>query len=187
MTTLSKRGRAAAAMSSLFCLCIATGAARAVEYPIGKPEHAGGMEVAAVYLQPVTMAPEGVMRPAAASDIHLEADIHALAGNENGFAEGMWMPYLTVEYTLTKEGEDKTLAGRLMPMVADDGPHYGANVKLMGPGKYTLEFKVAPPTADPSSKFGRHTDRETGVAPWFKPFTTHYEFVFAGTGKKGSY
>ncbi|WP_042688393.1 iron transporter, partial [Candidatus Glomeribacter gigasporarum] len=35
--------------------------------------------------------------------------------------------------------------------------------------------------------FGRHTDKETGVGPWFKPFQAEYEFVFAGIGKKGGY
>lgn len=181
------RASAAAVISSLSFLCLAPQAAHAIEYPIGKPQNGGGMEVGAVYLQPIAMAPEGMMRPAADSDIHLEADIHALADNPNGFAEGEWMPYLVVNYTLKKEGDEKTLSGRMMAMVASDGPHYGDNVKLMGPGKYTLDLEVQPPTADPMSHFGRHTDKETGVADWFKPFTTHYEFVFAGVGKKGAY
>ena len=30
-------------------------------------------------------------------------------------------------------------------------------------------------------------DKETGVAPWFKPFEINYEFTFAGIGKKGGY
>ena len=72
-----------------------------------------------------------------------------------------------------------------MPMVASDGPHYGDNVKLMGPGKYKLQVTVAPPGAQ--GHFGRHVDKETGVAPWFKPFNATYEFTYAGTGKKGGY
>ena len=40
--------------------------------------------------------------PADKADIHLEADIHAVEDNPNGFAEGDWIPYLTVEYTVTK-------------------------------------------------------------------------------------
>ena len=35
--------------------------------------------------------------------------------------------------------------------------------------------------------FGRHVDKETGVGPWFKPFTIEYDFTFAGIGKKGGY
>ncbi len=61
-------------------------AALALEYPIGTPKSLAGMEVAAVYLQAVEMEPEGHMRKATESDIHLEADIHALANNPNGFA-----------------------------------------------------------------------------------------------------
>ena len=66
--------------------------ALAIEYPIGVPQQRAGMEIAAVYLQPVEMEPEGHMRKASDSDIHLEADIHALANNPNGFEEGAWIP-----------------------------------------------------------------------------------------------
>ena len=34
-----------------------------------------------------------------------------------------------------------------MPMVANDGPHYGDNIKLMGPGKYHLKYTVYPPNS----------------------------------------
>ncbi len=164
-----------------------TVSAVAAEYPIGKPVEQAGMEIAAVYLQPIEMAPAGMMRPAKDSDIHLEADIHAIADNPNGFSEGSWMPYLVITYELQKKGSDKVIKGPLMPMVANDGPHYGDNVKLDGPGKYSLTFSISAPSADPMNHFGRHIDKETGVADWFKPFTVHYEFVYAGTGKKGGY
>ncbi|ARP85923.1 iron transporter [Bordetella genomosp. 9] len=163
------------------------GTASAAEYPIGKPTEKGGMEIGAVYLQPIEMDPPGIMRPAKDSDIHLEADIHATADNPTGFPEGEWMPYLVVKYELQKVGSDKVQKGTLMPMVANDGPHYGENVKLEGPGKYKLKYSISPPTADAHSHFGRHIDKETGVGPWFKPFELDYEFVYAGTGKKGGY
>jgi uncharacterized protein involved in high-affinity Fe2+ transport len=166
---------------------VLSGAAMAAEYPIGKPVDKGGMEIGAVYLQPIEMDPPGVMRAAKDSDIHLEADIHATAGNPTGFPEGEWMPYLVVNYELQKEGSQNVQKGMLMPMVANDGPHYGDNVKLEGPGKYRVKFTVQPPTADKMSHFGRHVDKETGVGPWFDSFTLDYEFVFAGTGKKGGY
>lgn len=51
----------------------------AAEYPIGQPSEQNGLEIAAVYLQPVQMEPAGMMREAKDSDIHLEADIHATA------------------------------------------------------------------------------------------------------------
>ena len=160
----------------------------AKEYPIGKAKavEAAGMEVGAVYLQPIEMDPPGMMRDAKDSDIHLEADIKALKGNKNGYAQGDWIGYLVVKYELTKEGGE-TQKGDMMPMVADDGPHYGDNVKLQGPGKYKLKVTVAPPSADPHTHFGRHIDKETGVGPWFSPFTVEYDFTFAGIGKKGTY
>src|ERR1700742_3700092 len=169
---------------------IATAAAfpaMAAEYPIGKQHIEGGMEIGAVYLQPVTMEPEGMMRKASDSDVHLEADIHAVKKNPTGFAEGDWMPYLQVHYELTKPGSDYNQKGDLMPMVADDGPHYGDNVKLAGHGKYHLKLIAEPRTRSGHMAFGRHVDKETGVGPWFKPFTIEYDFPFAGIGKKGGY
>jgi len=162
-------------------------AAGAKEYPIGKPKTLNGMEVAAVYLQPIEMDPPGLMRAAAESDVHLEADIKAVKGNVNGFPEGDWLPYLVVHYELARLDTDWTAKGDLMPMVANDGPHYGDNVKLMGPGKYKLTLTVLPPSENAHAHFGRHVDKETGVGPWFKPFSVDYEFTFAGTGKKGAY
>lgn len=164
--------------------------AAALEYPIGTPRNLAGMEIAAVYLQPIEMEPEGMMAKALETDIHLEADIHALANNAHGFPEGSWIPYLVVKYELTKQGGSDKIAGELLPMVASDGPHYGDNVKLKGPGKYKLKYRIAPPSADPHNPhnhFGRHTDRLTGVRPWFKPFEVEYEFTFVGIGKKGGY
>ena len=160
----------------------------ALEYPIGQPQQRVGMEIAAVYLQPVAMEPEGMMRKASESDVHMEADIHALANNTNGFAEGAWIPYLQVKYEITKLNDKATISGDFMPMVASDGPHYGDNVKLAGPGRYRVKFLVSPPSAHDGGKhFGRHTDRQTGVRPWFKPFEVEYEFTYAGIGKKGGY
>lgn len=165
----------------------ASSAVLAKEYPIGKPHQVGGMEVAAVYLQPVEMEPPGMMRAAKDSDVHLEADIKAMKDNKNGYAEGDWVGYLGVKYELTKAGSTEILKGDLMPMVANDGPHYGDNVKLLGPGKYTLKLTVAPPSENTHVHFGRHVDKETGVGPWLKTFTVQYEFTYAGTGKKGAY
>lgn len=164
---------------------IFTSTAYATETPIGKPIKYAGMEVGAVYLQPVEMMPKGMMNPVDKSDIHLEADIHATQDNVNGFQEGWWIPYLGVSYTLTKAGDPKVLKGTLMPMTANDGPHYGDNVKLMGAGKYHLRFDITPP--DYKGEFGYHVDKETGVKPFFKKCVTEYDFVYAGTGKKGGY
>lgn len=164
--------------------------AAALEYPIGTPKNLAGMEIAAVYLQPIEMEPEGMMKKVSESDIHLEADIHALANNANGIPEGFWVPHILVKYELNKVGANEVIKGDMMPMVASDGPHYGDNVKLKGPGKYKLKFTVYPPSAKENpagNMFGRHTDRATGVRPWFKPVEAEYEFTYAGVGKKGGY
>lgn len=175
------RGAAAVAVAGTACV------AMAAEYPIGKQQIQGGMEIGAVYLQPITMEPEGMMRKASDSDIHLESDIHAVKDNPTGFAEGDWMPYLQVHYELTKPGSSYDQKGDLMPMVANDGPHYGDNVKLAGPGKYHLKLIIEPPMQTGHMAFGRHVDKETGVGPWFRPITLEYDFPFAGIGKKGGY
>lgn len=182
MTTMSRIGWMGALL-----LAGAQMGAQAAETPIGQPHVEGGMEVAAVYLQPIQMEPAGMMRDAKKSDVHLEADIHAVKDNVNGFGEGAWVPGLAIRYKLTKAGEAKAIEGDMMPMVASDGPHYGDNVKLMGPGKYTLTLTVQPPGSAHGAHFGRHVDKETGVSPWFKPFEARYEFTYAGIGKKGGY
>lgn len=162
----------------------AIGLAAADEHPAGDPVQINGMEVAGVFLQPVKMDPAMSGQDAAKTDIHLEADIAALPGNENGFEAGAWMPYLSVDYTLAKKDSDWKSNGKFMPMVASDGPHYGANVKLDGPGEYQVTFKISPPS---QNGFMRHFDKETGVAEWWAPFTYEGSFIFAGTGKKGGY
>jgi periplasmic iron binding protein len=165
----------------------ASSVAMAKEYPIGPRQTVAGMEIGAVYLQPIEMDPPGMMRDAKDSDIHLEMDVRATKDNGNGFPAGDWIPYLAVTYELRKEGEGDGQKGLLMPMVANDGPHYGDNVKLQGPGKYKLKLSIAPPSHNVHAHFGRHVDKETGVGPWFEPFSIEYDFVFAGTGKKGAY
>lgn len=168
-------------------LSLTCGLTLAAETPIGKHQIANGMEIGAVYLQPIKMDPEGMMKKVEESDIHLEADIHAVKDNPNGFAQGEWISYLLIKFELTKVGSAYKSEGELMPMVANDGPHYGDNVKLAGPGKYKLKLTVLPPSANSRAHFGRHVDKETGVGPWFKPFDLVYDFTFAGTGKKGGY
>lgn len=173
-------------LSGALIAVVSTTAGDAAEFEIGEPQSGAGLSVAAVSLQPVEMDPPGMMRPAGDSDIHLEADVAALAGNPNGFAEGSWVPHLGIGYVLVNEAGYR-VSGTMMPMVASDGPHYGDNMKLAGPGRYRLTLVVSPPGASHGGGFGRHTDRETGVAAWFQPLTFEYAFVYAGTGKKGGY
>lgn len=168
--------------------------AMAGEKPIGEPVEQNGMEIAAVYLQAVMMEPasfsdvcfadRNAANPSTPTDAHIEADIKGLKGNNSGFAEGEWIPYLNIDYVVTKPGSTFKATGKLVPMVASDGPHYGANVKFDGPGKYHVAYTIAPPS---ENGFLRHTDKETGVGAWWQPFTVEWDFVFAGTGKKGGY
>lgn len=176
------------ALAGIISAVAAVGTAHAVEYPIGAPQQRHGMEIAAVYLHPMPMEPDGMMKKPEDSDVHMEADIKARANNPNGFPKGAWIPYLTVKYEITRQGSTEKISGVFMPMVANDGSHYGDNVKLMGPGKYKVKVTVLPPNTNPQTHhFGRHTDRLTGVRPWFKPFEVEYEFTYVGIGKKGGY
>lgn len=159
--------------------------AHAIEYPIGSQQDRFGMKIRAFYLQPVSMEPEGMMKKAEESDIHIEVDIKALPGNPNGFEEGAWIPYLVVKFEVSKIGTTQSVAGEFMPMVANDGPHYGDNIKLFGPAKYHVKYTILPPSENKHAHFGRHTDRLTGVRPWFKPFDVEFDFTYVGIGKKG--
>jgi len=173
-------------LGSLAALALlVAGPAQAAEIAIGQHVERNGMEIGAVYLQPVVMVPMlPGMGKEAASDVHLEADIRALPKNANGFGPGEWVPYLGITYRLSKLGSDWVESGSFMPMVASDGPHYGANVALDGPGKYRLTYHILPP---PYQGFYRHDDPETGVAPWWAPFDVSWEFTYVGVGKKGGY
>ena len=165
---------------------LAASLVQAREYPVGEPQQCAGMEVGAVYLQPIEMDPPGMMRPTAESDVHLEADISALENNPYGFQEGSFVPYLNISYRLRKVGSEQELRGDFHAMVANDGPHYGDNLKLLGPGQYQLDYLISAPGGS-HTMFGRHTDKETGVAPWFAPCELSYRFTYVGIGKKGGY
>jgi periplasmic iron binding protein len=162
--------------------CLLTGSVSAAEFQIGEAVEKNGMEIGAVYLQAVKMVPMLPMTMDA--DIHLEADIHALKGNVHGFAEGDWIPYLEITYTINKVGSDWSTVNAFMPMVASDGAHYGRNIKLDGPGKYHITYQINPP---PYNGFFRHEDKETGTAAWWKPFSLSWDMKYMGTGKKGGY
>ncbi|HEY0836062.1 MAG TPA: iron transporter [Azospirillum sp.] len=156
--------------------------ALAGEQPIGEPVEKHGMKIAGVYLQAVTMEPAHARH--AGADIHIEADVKALKGNGNGFGEGEWIPYLDIGYELTKAGSSFRTTGKLVPMVASDGPHYGDNVTMDGPGKYRVAYTISPG----AHGFLRHTDKETGVGRWWDAFTVAWDFTYVGgTGKKGGY
>ena len=176
--TTTKAGLFALVLVALTATTV--GAAPFKEYPAGDPVIENKMLIAAVYLQPITMEPRGMGLPTSKADVHLEADIHATRKNPNGFGAGEWIPYLTVSYELKNVDTGKEKSGTFMPMIAKDGPHYGANIKMMGPGNYELSYTIEPPSRQ---GFGRHTDEATGVGKWFKPFTVEFEFKYVPVEK----
>ena len=152
-------------------------AAEFEEFPIGPEKVVGPLEIGAVYFQPVDMEPLGMGGlPAAKADMHLEADIKAAKDNQLGYEAGSFVPYLTVKYEITKEG-GKTIKGTFMPMSASDGPHYGNNVKLDGPGKYKVTFVIDNPE---KQGYLLHVDKATGVTGrfWKKPIEVSWDFNY---------
>ncbi len=123
----------------------------------------------AVYFQPVDMT--GGYK-AEDYDCHLELDVSALQ-NGLGYGTGDWVPYLTVEYVVTKNDDGSEVSkGTFMPMAASDGPHYGANIKMAGDGLYTVKFTVKFPD---SSTYLIHTD-ETGPETHDFPDAIEYTY-----------
>ena len=142
------------------------------EHPIGDEVVKNHVQVAAVWLNSVGMA--GMPEPS--NDvIHVEADVRATADNPNGFAKDEFVPYLKVKYEVVDAKSGKTLqSGDFLPMVANDGLHYGANIAKPGPGMYRLDYHIDPPSA---GGLGRHSDPLTGVAPWWQPFTASFDWT----------
>jgi uncharacterized protein involved in high-affinity Fe2+ transport len=157
------------ALATAFCVLEAGGAGAVV---IGGPLLRDGLEIVPSYQTGVQVdriaAPEG--------SIHLEASIHATAGEAHGFPVGAWMPYLTVNYALTRD-DNPTFkkSGLLYPMTSKDGPHYAAAAQLAGPGTYNLTYIISPPT---SHGMLRHTDKASGVGEWWKPVTGTWTFTY---------
>lgn len=146
------------------------------ETVIGKPVAREGLSVGAAYLRAVEMSPEPAT-PAGPDVIHLECDIVAAADNAHGFAAGQFVPYLTCAYLIEKIGEDWRRIGTMLPMTAQDGPHYADNVTMNGAGEYRVTYTVAPPSAQ---GFYRHADAATGVPGWWEPFSVEWTFSYPG-------
>lgn len=176
-----------AGIACVAAVCFAFGSS-AKEIPIGEPQVKEGLRVAAVYLQPVEIDQPSLMRDPKDSDLHFEADVTTAKGNPWGLEEGTWFPGLAIHYKISRVDDGKSVEGNLTPDIASDGFAYCNNIKLpgSGAGKYKVVLTLYPPSAK-SWNIARHVDKENAAAEWFKPFSTEYEFVFAGTGKKGAY
>lgn len=139
------------------------------EVPIFEDVEKEFLNLTAVYFQAVDMT--GGYK-AEDYDCHLELDVKALK-NGLGYGTGDWVPYLTVNYEVTKnDTKAKVSEGTFMPMAASDGPHYGANIKMDGDGLYTVKFTVKFPD---SSTYLIHTD-ETGPESHSFPNAIEYTY-----------
>lgn len=150
------------------------------EFRVASPVKRHFMTISPVWLPPITM--DHGKDPSGPNVIHLECDVHATRNNPNGFAFGEWIPYLTVTWRLeplTADGgaKQEAMEGRFHAMVARDGPHYGATIRMPGKGRYKLTYSLRPPT---ENGFGRHTDPVTGVDPWWEPFEVEFQWDFPG-------
>ena len=163
------------AVAAIAALVVFSTSAFAREYFVGGPVHQNDMEIVANYLVGVEMAPMTAGMVSGPGVIHLEADVHATADNANGYPDGAWIAYLTIDYILEKQGSSWKMSGTLKPMIAKDGPHYADNIKMNGPGTYRVSYRFTPPEAN---GFFRHTDSETGVPAWWQPFTEAFTFTF---------
>ena len=151
------------------------------EFYVGEPVVKEGMQIVPNYLTGVEMKPMPAGMGMGKDSVHLEADVHATGAESHGFPEDAWIPYLTISYTLTKDGAPTYKKnGLLYPMIAKDGPHYANNVDMAGPGTYHLTYIISPPS---SHGFIRHVDKASGVPDWWKPITQSWTFAYPSKTK----
>ncbi len=156
------------------------------EIQIGDEKIVGPYKVAAVYFQAVDMIPAGKNPTKEESDMHLEADIHLTKESAAMYGFGndeAWPAYLTVKYDVLDKDGNSVAQGSFMPMNADDGPHYGTNVKkgLLKVGTYKLKLTIEAPT-----DYLLHVDAETGVpakekaVEFFKTQNVEFDWNYTG-------
>lgn len=166
------------ALSSVALFAVTT--ANAAEFYMGEPVVKEGMQFSPAYLTGIEMDkhPPGMdMSPDA---IHIEIDIHATKDEKHGFPEDAWIPYLTVNLTVEKEGSSYKETKVLAAMEAADGPHYANNFKMDGPGTYKATYVIDPPS---KQGFIRHVDKATGVPEWWQPITLSWSFQYPSKNK----
>lgn len=143
---------------------------------IGAPVLRDGVEIAAGYAGGVVLDRTPATLAQSDKAVHLEAAVHAAKGETHGFAEGAFIPYLSIAYSMTKDGMPTfRRSGLLYPMTSRSGPHYGTNLEMAGAGTYHLTYIVSPPTAHGMM---RHADKAGGVPDWWKPITASWTFNY---------
>ena len=127
------------------------------EIPIWEDEELGNlMNVNGVYFQPVPMSNGNESIEGMA--MHFEADVSAME-NDLGYGVGDWVPYMTVDFEIIGSDGETAAEGTFMPMNADDGPHYGANIALPNADTYSITFTFHSPA---ENGYLVHSDAETG-------------------------
>lgn len=154
--------------------------AGAQEYYVGEPVVKEGMQIVPNYLTGIEMDRHPPGMSMSKNAVHLEADVHATKDESHGFSEDAWIPYLTIKFTLAKNGSNFHRSGQLFPMTAKDGPHYANNVDMAGPGTYKLTYTILPPS---SHGFVRHIDKDSGVPGWWPPVTATWTFTYPSKTK----
>jgi uncharacterized protein involved in high-affinity Fe2+ transport len=154
------------------CALGASTVANAGEFYVGEPVVKSGLQIVPHYLLGIEMATMVPGMDMSKDAVHLEADIHAAKTEAHGLAEDTWIPYLTVQYTLTKVGSTFKKTGTLQPMLAGDGLHYANGVAMGGPGTYHMTYVISAPA------IYRHSDKATGAKPWWAPITAEWNFTY---------
>ena len=102
-------------------------------------------------------------------------------GEQNVFEPG------NVDYHVKDASGTSVASGTFMPMNADDGPHYGDNIKMPGEGTYTLELTIHSPA---ENGYLLHSDSETGVEAgkdgtglWSDPVVLTYDWDYVPLAK----
>jgi uncharacterized protein involved in high-affinity Fe2+ transport len=114
---------------------------------------------------PTSLAPDSLF---------FTADVHATKDNAQGFTG--FIPYLSISFTLTKDGEPTfKKSGLLYPTAGKSGPRYMGAAMMGGPGTYHLTYIVSPPSAH---GMYRQTGKENGVPDWWKPVTASWTFTY---------
>ena len=117
---------------------------------------------------PTSLAPDSLF---------LTADVHATKDHAQGFTG--FIPYLSISFTLTKDGTPTyKKSGLLYPTAGKSGPRYIGGADMAGPGTYHLTYIVSPPSAH---GMYRQTGKDNGVPDWWKPITAKWDFTFPTT------
>lgn len=151
---------------------VGLGASAAGAAPLGTSVARGGIEIAPgleANVQfdraPTSLAPDLVF---------LIADVHATKDNVHGFTG--FVPYLSISFALTKDGEPTyKKTGLLYPTAGKNGPRYVGITEMSGAGTYHLSYLVSPPSAH---GMYRQTGKDNGVPDWWKPITAKWDFAY---------